>query len=68
MKVTTAKVNEALATAGLNGELVKGTGYYYFSGPSFDRCREQGVYGVYRLGDLTVEQWVQEARSKVEEV
>jgi hypothetical protein len=66
--VTTAKINKALAEAGLRGELVKSTGYFYFSGPSFDHCREQGVYGVHRLGDLTVEQWVQEARSKVEEV
>ena len=67
MRTTLKQVNRALAQAGIDGELQKGAGYFYFNGPAFDRCREQGVYGVARLGDMPVEQWVNEARQKVEE-
>lgn len=65
-RVTTKQVNAALAKAGLEVELVKDRqqGYFYFSGPGVDLAFEQGVYGVWRLGDLSVEQWVEEAREK----
>lgn len=61
-----AAVNKALVAAGIDAELVKGRGYFYFSGPAVDCAKEQGVYGVYRLSELTVSQWVEEARQRSE--
>ena len=67
MRITINNINKALEAAGIKGELVKGEGYFYFFGESFDGCVEQGVYGVFRLTDLSVERWVQEAKAKIEE-
>lgn len=65
MRTTLAAVNKALAAAGIDAELVKGRGYFYFVGSDMDYAEEQGVYGVFRLSDLSVSQWVEEARSKL---
>ena len=65
MRTTLAAVNKALAAAGIDAELVKGRGYFYFVGSDMDYAKEQGVYGVFRLSDLSVTQWVEEARSKL---
>lgn len=65
MRTTLAAVNKALAAAGIDAELVKGRGYFYFVGSDMDCAEEQGVYGVFRLSDLSVTQWVEEARSKL---
>lgn len=65
MRTTLAAVNKALASAGIDAELVKGRGYFYFVGSDMDYAEEQGVYGVFRLSDLSVTQWVEEARSKL---
>ncbi|CDN96799.1 hypothetical protein [Pseudomonas phage vB_PaeS_SCH_Ab26] len=65
MRTTLAAVNKALAAAGIDAELVKGRGYFYFVGSDMDYAEEQGVYGVFRLSDLSVTQWVEEARSKL---
>ena len=65
MRTTLAAVNKALAAAGIDAELVKGRGYFYFVGSDMDYAEEQGVYGVFRLSDLSVTQCVEEARSKL---
>lgn len=65
MRTTLAAVNKALTAAGIDAELVKGRGYFYFVGSDMDYAEEQGVYGVFRLSDLSVTQWVEEARSKL---
>lgn len=65
MRTTLAAVNKALAAAGIDAELVKGRGYFYFVGSDMDYAEEQGVYGVFRLSDLSVSQWVEESRSKL---
>lgn len=58
--VTIKQVNKALKVAGFNNaELVKGKGYFYFAGEDTDFFEAAGVYGVYRLSALTVEQWVE---------
>ena len=62
-KATFKKVNAALKDAGLDVELVKGEGYFYFAGEGTDGWASTGVY-VYRLTDLTVEEWMEEAREK----
>lgn len=63
MKFALKTLNKELAKLG-QVELVKGEGYFYFNGKSVDQCKEQGVYGVYRLNDLTIEQWIEEAKSR----
>ena len=68
MRTTLAAVNKALAAAGIDAELVKGRGHFYFTGFAVDYAKEQGVYGVYRLSELTVSQWVEEARQRSERV
>lgn len=65
MRTTLAAINKALAAAGIDAELVKGRGYFYFVGSDMDYAEEQGVYGVFRLSDLSVTQLVEEARSKL---
>lgn len=65
MRTTITAINKALAAAGIDAELVKGRGYFYFVGSDMDYAEEQGVYGVFRLSDLSVTQWVEEARSKL---
>lgn len=63
-RITLVQVNKALRAASLDCELVKGSGYFYFQGPAVDMAQEQGVYGVYRLSDLSIEQWIQEAKER----
>jgi hypothetical protein len=67
MTVTTKKVNAALKAAGFDVELAKGGGYFYFYdiGDSFVATAMSGVY-VSRITDLTVEEWVEEFKSKLE--
>jgi len=68
MRTTLAAVNKALAAAGIDAELVKGDGYFYFVGQDVELAREQGVYGVFRLNDLSLEQWVEEARQRMQDI
>lgn len=58
-------VNKALVTAGLAMTLVKGEGYFYFVGAGVKDDAE-GVY-VYKLSDLSVEEWVSEGKDRMNE-
>lgn len=51
-------VNKALAAAGYNERLVKGKDYWYFVDGDSHRWYSRSVGGVYRLNQLTVEQWI----------
>lgn len=62
---TIKNINAALKAAGIDAEIVRGKGYFYFTGPAMDLAKEQGVYGVARLGDLPIERWVEEAKAKI---
>jgi len=64
-RTTLAQVNKALKTDGIDCQLVKGQGYFYFEGPAVDTAFEQGVYGVFRLSDFSVDQWVEEAKERI---
>lgn len=64
-RVTLKQVNAALKAEGIDAELVRGQGYFYFTGKAMDVASEQGVYGVSRLGELSVERWVAEAKAKM---
>ncbi|ARK07526.1 hypothetical protein LAV_00151 [Sphingobium phage Lacusarx] len=61
-------VNKALGAKYPGLELVKGEGYYYFAGAGTEVCKETGVYGAYRLNDLTLDQWLSEADDRMKEV
>lgn len=63
--VTLNRVNKALEAAGINGELFKGDGYFYFMGESFDKSNKPGVY-VVSINQLTFEQWMEEAKQRIE--
>lgn len=65
MRVTINNINKSLVDAGIKAELVRGDGYFYFIGDDVSMVEEQGVYGVYHLSALTIEQWVEEAKSKI---
>lgn len=66
--LTLKKINAELAKQGIPAELVKGDGYFYFCGEAVALAKEQGVYGVYRLNDLSLEQWIQEARERMQDI
>lgn len=61
MKLTITNVNKALAAAGIAAELVKGKGYFWFSGDEASDWYTSSV-GVPRLDSLrmetTVADWV----------
>jgi hypothetical protein len=59
---TLKKVNAELTRADIRADLVKDDGYFYFVGQDVELAQEQGVYGVFLLNNLSLEQWVEEAR------
>ena len=63
--ITLRTVNKAIAHFG-DIELVKGNGYFYFVGEDVNVWAE-GVY-VYRLNELSLERWIEEAKAVLEEV
>lgn len=63
MKATKKTIDQALKAAGLDAEIFKGKGYFYFVGASVDLAYEQGVYGVARFSDLSVDRWVEECKA-----
>lgn len=60
-RVTLAAVNAALREAGIDAELVGGRGYFFFVGDDVARAYTTSVMTP-RLGGMTVEEWVGEAR------
>lgn len=66
--VSVASVNAALARKFGKGAVTlrRGNGYYYFTGEPVEGAHTQGVY-VARVGQLSMEQWLKEADSRVEE-
>jgi hypothetical protein len=66
MRVTLSLVNDALREEGIQGELRRGRGYFYFAGVAFERCHSTSVY-VYHLGAFTVNGWLHAAKRMVEE-
>lgn len=66
MRVTLNVVNSAIAAAGIDAELVRGSGYFYFSGPAVESAYSSTVGGVYKIGSLTVDQWLNALRTIIE--
>ena len=69
MRVTLNKINQALALQSEldDIELVRGQGYFYFTGGNSHQWKEAGVYGTCHLSALTVDQWVDEAKTRYAE-
>ena len=63
MRLTISKVNEALKAAGIDAELnySRRDEYFYFTGPAIGGAFQTGVY-VPRLNDLSLDEWIAEAR------
>jgi hypothetical protein len=66
MKATKKTIDVALKENGLEAEIFKGNGYFYFVGTSVNLASEQGVYGVARFADLSVDRWVEECKALVQ--
>lgn len=66
MKSTKKAIDAALKSSGIDAEIFKGNGYFYFVGLSVNLASEQGVYGVARFSDLSVDRWVEECKAIVE--
>ena len=61
MAATTRAVTAALRREGYPLELVKGEGYFYFVYDTPELYETESVY-VYRLNELTREQWLEQGR------
>lgn len=64
---TLAQVNKALKEKLGDLELVRGQGYYYFSGSVCRSWRVSGLYGGWLLKDTKVSEYVQEAQRRNDE-
>ncbi len=60
-------VNKAIASEGLNLELVAGDGYFYFVGPGCESVNSASVY-CYRLNHQGLDGWMCDARSVAREI
>ena len=56
---TVKKVNAELQKQGLLEKLVKGKGYYYFTGGTSHTWKTSGVY-VSSVNQMTLSEWVEE--------
>lgn len=57
--LTLGKINEAIYIRGIDAVLMRGRGYFYFSGPAVELASSTSVW-VYLLNDLTLSQWMAE--------
>lgn len=61
-RATVRGVNKAMKQAGIDGELVRCHGYFYFVGDGIS-CMSGGVY-VPRVTDLSIDEWMSEANAR----
>lgn len=66
MRVTINNINKALVEAGLQCEIVKGDGYFWFDGPAVEQCHSTSV-ATCHLTAYSVDQWVAEAANLASE-
>jgi hypothetical protein len=63
---TLKQVNQALKEKFGDLELVRGKGYYYFSGKVASSWSEQGLYGGWLLKNTTVQKFLDVAQERIE--
>jgi len=56
-RLTLKRINQEIARRGGKERLVRGLGYFYFTDGDAASWPRSGVY-VYRLGQLTLDQWI----------
>lgn len=57
--LTLKQINDAIRDRGISAVLMKGNGYFYFSGPAVELAPSTSVW-TYLLNDLTLDQWLSE--------
>lgn len=62
--LTLKTVNKKIASLGINAELIKGDGYFYFWGKDVELCRSTSVM-VNQLNCLSIDQWMEELKGFV---
>jgi len=67
MKSSKQNIDNAIKKLGIEAEIFKGNGYFYFVGKSMDFAKQQGIYGVYRFSDLSLDRWVEECKELVKQ-
>ena len=67
-RLTLNSITKAVRALGYRKvELVRGRGYFYWSGGIANRFSEQGVYGIFRLSGMTLKAWVNDFKRRVAE-
>ena len=56
---TLRQINDAIRDRGFRAVLMKGRGYFYFSGPDVELAPSTSVWA-YQLNELTLSQWMAE--------
>ena len=65
-RMTLNTISQAVRSLGYkNVRLYRGRDYYYWSGGVASKFYEQGVYGIRRLGDFTLNQWLNDFQDRV---
>lgn len=57
--LTLRQINDAIRDRGIRAVLMKGRGYFYFTGPDVELASSTSVW-VYQLNELTLPQWMAE--------
>ena len=57
--LTSRQINDAIHERGISAVLMKGRGYFYFSGPDVELAPSTSVWG-YHLSELNLSQWLAE--------
>ena len=57
--LTLRQINDAIRDRGIRAVLMKGRGYFYFTGPAVELASSTSVW-VYQLNELTLPQWMAE--------
>lgn len=64
-RVTINNVNKALQDTGIDAIIVRGKDYYYFVGEDISCECEAGVYCGPQISNLSIEEWVEEAKVRM---
>lgn len=64
-RLSVSTVNSAIARAGIKAQLVRGQGYFYFTGQAVELAYSTSV-PVHKITQLTEAQWLEELRAIAE--
>lgn len=61
MRLTVNNVTKHLEVVGIKGQMVRGNGYYYFTGPDFEKCKTTMVT-TNSINSYSLEEWIEIAK------